>query len=365
MAARFNLICGACGDERAALAAIGLCETCRLPYDVAYADEPSGDLRLPLANPNAKISYGDGKTPLTETPRVAAMLGVDRLYAKLEYYAPTGSFKDRGSAVLIAGAVEDGVTEFIEDSSGNAGASLAAYAARAGVKATIYLPRDVSKNKLAQIEIYGARPVLIEGTRQNATAAAQTEARRVNGVYLSHNFSPYFIEGMKSFIYELDAEFIDELDAIVFPVGNGSLLIGAWIALGELRRSGAVGKSPALYAVQSEAICPAHLALGGERDYAGPAVTIASGISVSAPARLRQIVAAVSGSGGAAAVVSDAEIKRWQRTLARSEGIFCEATAAVAFAGVERLLADDSAPLNRQSTILIPITGSGLKEPLV
>ena len=184
---------------------------------------------LPLTSATPMITMGEGDTPLVKSNRLGRELGCPELYFKLEGCNPTGSFKDRGTAVMISVAMDHGVTELVEDSSGNAGASVSAYAARAGIKAHVFVPADAPQAKLRQIRVYGAEVHPIEGPRDAVTAAAMDYHRQHGLVYASHMLSPYFAEGTKTFAYEVAQQFDGALpDHIVFPVGNGSLFIGAF-----------------------------------------------------------------------------------------------------------------------------------------
>ena len=181
--------------------------------------------------------------------------------------------------------------------------------------------------------------------------------------YLSHNLSAYFAEGMKGFAYEVAASPAASVGHVLFPVGNGSLLVGTHKGFGELIEAGTLASEPKLHAVQAEAVRPIEAALGRRPWYFDPAVTtVAGGISVSAPPRLQQAVAVVRATGGGAAAVDDDAVLSWQRRLARSEGVFCEPTSAAVLAGLERLLALGT--VEPGASVLVPITGSGLKEPL-
>jgi threonine synthase len=332
--------------------------------DVSY-DEPADEYapRLPLARPSERMSLGEGNTPLVALPSIARSLGIRRLWAKLEMMAPTGSFKDRGSAVLMSAALEAGVTEFVEDSSGNAGASLSAYAASAGITAHVFFPDSAARGKVDQIGIFGATLHPTPGPRQAATDAAVTYVVDNSLPYLSHNLSPYFLEGMKSFSYEIVGSDAASVTDIVIPVGNGSLLIGMFKGFEELQASERISSAPALHVVQAEAVKPLVAALSDEEWSFDPDLkTVASGISVSHPPRLRQCLDVVRLSGGSGIAVDDPAMLGWQKRLASEAGIFCEATSAAAFAGLEAMAATGA--ISEQARVLIPITGSGLKEPL-
>lgn len=358
----FRFRCIRCGSDEPASVFSLFSGCCRMPFELAYRGRPDGKWpRLPLKTNRATVSLGEGRTPVVELKKVAAALGIRQLWAKLEYQAPTGSFKDRGSAVLVSAAVEAGVTEFVEDSSGNAGASLSAYAAAAGLRAHVFVPATAARGKLDQIAVFGAVLHPVEGPRQAATDAAIQFARERRLPYLSHNLSPYFGEGMKSFAFEIAEARPDGIDHILFPVGNGSLLVGAARGYDELEEAGRAGGAPQLHAVQAEAVQPL-VALLLKAPAPDPRPTIASGIAVSKPPRALQTVSAVERSGGTGIAVSDGAILDWRRRLASLEGIFCEATSAAALAGLELL--KRSGRIEASETVLIPITGSGLKEPL-
>ena len=359
----FWLKCLECGEAHPATVRVLTCPECGGLFDVQYAAPPVGSAqRLPLINPGAMVTLGEGSTPLVELRRTGNRLGLGGLYAKLEFVSATGSFKDRGSAVLVSAAVEENVTEFVEDSSGNAGASLSAYAAAAGIKAHVFAPASAAQGKLDQIAIFGSDLRTFAGPRQAATDAAKKFLDDHSLVYLSHNYSAYFAEGMKAVSYELMANLGDEIDHVVLPVGNGSLLIGLKKGYDELFSAGRIGSVPHLSCVQAAAIRPVVAAVNGELwDPETATQTVASGISVAQPPRLAEQVSAVHDTAGFAVAVQEKAIIDWRDRLARDEGLYCEATSAVAFAGVENLVA--AGRIKPGDTVVVPVTGSGLKEP--
>jgi threonine synthase len=338
------------------------CHTCAGLFRIAYSTAADAkQQRLPLSVTSRTVSLGEGRTALLRLDRTARALGLGDLWAKLEFIAPTGSFKDRGSAVLISAALAEGVTEFVEDSSGNAGASLSAYAAAAAMKAHVFVPADAASGKLDQIRIFGAELHLVEGPRQAATDAAEKFVAEHELPYLSHNLSPYFSDGMKAVAYELHLGPARDAGHVVLPVGNGSLLIGATAGFDELAEAGVVDSRPKFHAVQAQAVQPITAAINGDAwDSSSAAPTVASGIAVGLPPRLNQCVAAVRESGGSAVAVADSASLNWQRKLARVEGIFCEATAATAFAGLQQLITQGA--ISPGESVVVPITGSGLKD---
>ena len=340
------------------------CSECGGLFAVEYLNAPDGTMpRLPMDEPLNSNSLGEGDTPLVFLDKTCEQLGLGSLWAKLEFMSPTGSFKDRGSAVLTTMGRDFGVTEFIEDSSGNAGASLSAYAAAAGLKAHVFAPASAASGKLDQIQIFGASLHRIEGARQASTEAAEEFVKDRGLVYMSHNLSPYFSEGMKAASYEIVEVLDDGIDHVVLPVGNGSLLIGMVRGYQELLEAGIIRRIPKFHGVQAHAVRPVVAALNGEEwsdDDVQP--TNASGIAVSKPPRLNEMVEAIRVTGGSGITVSEESLTDWQARLASSEGVFAEMTSAGAFAGLAELI--ESGVIERDSNVCVPITGSGLKEPL-
>jgi threonine synthase len=275
------------------------------------------------------------------------------MWLKLESLNPTGSFKDRGAAVLLTYLQGRGVRRLVEDSSGNAGAAIAAYGARAGIGASIYVPAAASAGKLAQIAAYGAEVRRVTGSREAVAEAA----RGAPGVYASHCWHPAFFHGTKTIAYEL----WEQLgwrgpDWVVSPVGHGTLLLGLALGFRELRAAGAIPRLPRLAAVQAAACAPLAGPALGLPDSAGD--TMAEGIRTRQPARGPEILRAVEESEGRWEVVAEAEIQEaWARLAA--EGVYVEPTAAVAPAAAWRLL--ERGVVGRDETLVVPVTGHGLK----
>ena len=317
---------------------------------------------MPLHHEEKIVSLGEGQTPSVSLDRLAHKLGMRNLHGKLEFQSPTASFKDRGTTVLVSVLKEFDVTEVVEDSSGNAGASLAAYAARAGIVAHIFAPSTAPQAKIRQIKVYGAQTHLIEGPREAAYHAALSYGDQRNLCYASHNQSPYFLEGTKTMAYEIVSQFEGRMPRhIVMPVGNGSLIIGAWKGFAELQASGAIEDIPHLHCIQAEAVKPIVAAFRGEEWAPQPgARMVAGGISVAQPPRLEQVLDVLTNTGGVALAVGENAILRWQGILAREEGIYCEPTSAAAFAGLEELLRRGH--ISPDESVLVAITGLGLKD---
>ena len=355
--------CSACDASHPADLTTLQCQACGSPLDVRYSDRSSGDsVPLPVRDAASLVSLGEGNTPAVPIPAMGRMLGLRRLWAKLEFMNPTGSFKDRGTSVMVSVAREHGVTEIVEDSSGNAGASVAAYAARAGIKAHIFAPASAPAGKVQQIRVYGAEAHLIEGTREDTTEATIAYYKEQGLVYASHNLSPYFLEGTKSFAYEVTDEFPDGLpDHIVMPVSNGSLFIGAWKGFLEMQDAGRISTMPRLHCVQARAAMPIVAAYNGTDWSPEPgAKTVAGGISSVSPPRMLQSVAVLKATDGVPVAVDDPDILRWQKLLAETEGLYGEPTSAAVFAGLQELV--KLGEIDEDDTVLVPITGLGLKD---
>ena len=297
------------------------------------------------------ITMGEGCTPLLKRS-----LHGGTAHLKCEWFMPTGSFKDRGASVMLSLLRAQGVMEVLEDSSGNGGAAVSAYAAAGGMKATIMAPASTSPAKTVQMRAHGATVELIPGTRQQTSEAAEKRASTI--FYASHNWHPFFLHGTKTLAYELweDLGFAAP-DNVIVPCGAGSNVLGCWIGFNELWRAGAIDRLPRIWAAQPAHCGPiAAAALGIE---AGPAKpTIAEGTAIAHPIRLPEVVAALRGSGGGAVLLSEAEIETEVIHLAR-QGIYVEPTCAQAGAAFGKLLADGR--ITRDQVTVLVLTGTGLK----
>ncbi|MFC7932984.1 pyridoxal-phosphate dependent enzyme [Streptomyces cinereoruber] len=347
------------------------CPRCRGPWDLDFASEPVSlpslasrvnslwryTEALPPLPCAPEVTLGEGRTPLV--PLTASVS------AKLDFLMPTLSFKDRGAAVLAAHALRlaraGGLDRVVADSSGNAGTAAAAYCARAGLACRVYVPRGTSPKKVEQIRAHGAEVVEVPGDREATARAAREAADEPGTFYASHVYNPYFTQGTKTYVYELWEDLGGRLpDTLVVPVGNGTLLLGAALAVEELHRHGLVETRPALVAVQAEAVSPLAEAFhAGADDIAGPAAarpTLAEGIAIPAPPRARQILRAVRATGGTFLTVPEERIRAAQRDLAR-RGLFVEATGTACWAAV------DAAP-PRPGLTVVPLCGAGAKTGL-
>jgi threonine synthase len=322
---------------------------------------------LPSIESSSIVSLGEGATPVVWIDRWAKAHGLGRVGVKLEYIGPTGSFKDRGTTVLVSHARALGLGKLIEDSSGNAGASVAAYAARAGLPATIYVPAGAPAMKRAQIARVGAEIVAVSGPRSAVTDATLVEVARSGAYYAGHNANPYFTAGMATFAYELIETFGASMPRhLVIPTGGGSLCVGCFE--GFLRWFGDADDAwricPRIHAVQSAGCAPLVAAFEQGLDRA-PSIerrpTVAGGIEVERPPRDREILAAIRATGGSAVAVDDEEILRARRFLAETEGIDVEPTTAAAFAGLARLA--QKGVIAPDEPVIVAATGAGWKDP--
>ena len=307
---------------------------------------------VPVENP---VSMGEGCTPLVERRWSGG-----RALFKLEWFSPTGSFKDRGASVMISILRQQGVTRLLEDSSGNGGAAIAAYAAAGGIKAKILVPAYTRPEKSVQMRAYGAEVELIPGTRQDTADEAERQAERM--FYASHNWHALFLQGTKTLAYELWEDFgFRAPDNVLIPTGAGSNVLGCDIGFGELLRCGEIERLPRLFAVQPENCAPlcASFAAGAE-DFVPVETlpTIAEGTAIAKPVRAREVLAAIRRSGGAAVSVSEEEIVEAMNDLARS-GLYVEPTSASAAAALSVLLR--RGVIRPEETTVVVLTGTGLK----
>jgi threonine synthase len=302
-----------------------------------------------------RVSLGEGGTPLVRRRWQGA-----EIFFKLESQMPTGSFKDRGTAVMLNHLIETGVGPIHEDSSGNAGASLATYAAAAGVPCRIYVPAAAPPAKLVQIAASGADLRPVAGSRQAVADAAQAAAG--GSFYASHNWQPFFIEGTKTLAFELWEQLgFRAPDNILVPTGYGSNILGLARGFDELERCRETDARPRLFAVQA-ANCAAFAAAwaAGEDRFVTFAAqpTIADGIATPRPVRIAEVLQALRQSRGGVAAVAEAEIAPALAALGRL-GLFVEPTAATAAAALTNLLRDGTIAANE--TTVVVLTGHGLK----
>lgn len=358
----------ACGNCRRPYAPEGfpaVCPACggvfELSRPIEYAlNADAGDhglarfrpcLTLPPDAP--LISLAEGGTPL-----LAAETEAGTVHFKCEHLNPTGSFKDRAAALIVSALAAGGVREVVEDSSGNAGAALAAYAARAGIGVRVFVPAQAAGPKRAQIAAYGAQIVEVPGPRQAATEAARREAA-AGAVYASHAHLPHGLAGLATIAFELLEQLGRAPGSLVVPVGQGSLVLGLQAGFEALRRAGRIEAAPALFGVQARACAPlwaVHQAGAAGLGFVHEGATVAEGIRIRHPLRGDAVLRAIEDSGGALTAADEPEIVAGRDALAR-RGLYVEPTSAVVWPGLAALR-----PRLRPPVVAV-LTGSGLKAP--
>lgn len=304
-----------------------------------------------LHNHGIRVSLGEGQTPLVD-----ALVAGRRVFFKCEYANPTGSFKDRGSATLISVLSARGVVEAVEDSSGNAGASFAAYAARSGMRARVFVPDSASGLKRRQIEAYGAELVPVPGSRSD-TAAAALRASEQGAVYASHAHLPFNLTGYATAAFEIVEQLSAVPGAVLAPTGQGGLLLGMARGFLGLKQAGAIDRVPKLVGVQAVACAPLaacfEIGING-LDLVTEGKTLAEGVRVRNPLRLQSVVSSVRESGGCFVTVDESDILPGRDSLARL-GFYVEPTSALVWKGLQLVVEQLPDP------VVVILTGSGHK----
>ncbi len=393
-----RLECAACDARHDADAPQNLCTRCGKPllarYDLAGLDGERWQAELatrpwslwryaellPLRQPDRRVSLGEGVTPLLDLPRTAEGLGLRQLRVKDEGLLPTGSFKARGAAVGVSRARELGIGHVALPTAGNAGGAWAAYAARAGLRATVVMPRDAPTINVREAWVSGADVRLVRGLISDAGAiVGRAVARGKENASGDHGKDailfdastlkePYRIEGKKTMGFELAEQDSWELpDAILYPCGGGVGLIGMWKAFDELETIGAIGaRRPRLIAVQSSGCAPIVRAWeqgAAASEFWQGAETVASGIRVPKALGDFLVLRACNETGGCAVAVDDDAITAAVHEVARNDGLFLSPEGAATVAALPDLLARGL--LGRDERIVLFNTGAGLKYPEV
>jgi threonine synthase len=300
--------------------------------------------RLPFAPEDPIISLEEGSTPLLFAPRLSERVGAE-VHLKLEGLNPTGSFKDRGMTCAVSAAVREGAEAVICASTGNTAASLAAYAARAGIRGVVIVPEGkIAVGKLAQALMYGARVISLNGNFDEALTLVRQIAAE-HPISLVNSVNDFRIEGQKTAAFEI-AEDLGSLDALCIPVGNAGNITAYWQGFKE------VDLHPRMFGFQAAGAAP--LVLGHPVEHPE---TVASAIRIGNPARWEQAMDAMTSSGGSVNAVSDEQILTAYRFLAAEEGVFCEPASAASVAG---LMTHGAGGAER---IVCVLTGNGLKDP--
>jgi threonine synthase len=320
---------------------------------------------LPVLQKENQIFLGEGDTPLLSLPHLEKELRLFHLYVKDESSNPTGSFKARGLAVAVSKAKELGIEKVIIPTAGNAGGAMAAYAARAGLKAHIFMPKDTPFANIEESRMAGAEVILVDGLISDAAGMAGEKARNEGWFDLSTFKEPYRVEGKKVMGYELAEAFDWQLpDVIIYPTGGGTGLVGMWKAFDELEALGWLEntKRPRMVSVQAEGCAPIVRAFEKHASFCDfwiDAHTIASGLRVPKSFADHLILQDIYESQGIAIAVSDEMILESQRQLASMEGIFAAPEGAATLAALKELMAQGW--IQPEERVVLFNTGSGLK----
>jgi threonine synthase len=377
-----HLECAACGLRHEARRLLNLCTQCGKPLLVRYDLKQAAtsltkeslkgrtpDLWryrevLPVEDDENVINLGEGFTPLVHASRLGAQLGLAELYIKDEGQNPTQSFKARGMAAAVSMAKELGAKKLAVPSAGNAAGALAAYAARAGLEAHIFMPRDTPRANVIECEQTGAQVTLMAGLITDCGAEVGRRKEAEGWFDVSTLKEPYRIEGKKTMGYELAEQFDWELpDVIVYPTGGGTGLIGMWKAFDEMEQMGWIGpKRPRMVTVQASGCAPIVTAFKEGKRFADEfpnAHTTASGLRVPKAIGDFLIIDALRASGGTAVAVTDDELIAATKEIGAAEGIFCAPEGAACLPALKKLLADGL--VKPQEHVVLFNTGSGVK----
>jgi len=377
-----HLECAACGSRYDATRAQNVCIDCGKPllarYDLERAAQTltrdSLEARrpdmwrytevLPVTKPADIVSLGEGWTPLMTAARLGSRLGMERLLIKDESLNPTQSFKARGMSAAVSMAKVLGLKKLAAPSAGNAGGALAAYAARAGLEAHIFMPRDTPRANIVECEQLGAFVTLIDGLITDCGAEVGRRKEAEGWFDVSTLKEPYRVEGKKTLGYELAEQLGWELpDVIIYPTGGGTGLVGMWKSFDEMERLGWIGSArPRMVTVQSEGCAPIVRAFeAGERfaDAFPDAHTVASGLRVPKAIGDFLILDAIRASGGTALTVSDAELVAAVREIGAAEGLFVAPEGGACLPALRSLL--DRGLVDRAERVVLFNTGAGVK----
>lgn len=321
---------------------------------------------LPVGPKTPEVDLHEGSTPLVRSRNIAQALGIKDLYFKYEGLNPTGSFKDRGMVVAVAKALEDGSRVLMCASTGNTSASMAAYAARMGVRAIVVVPSgagraqgalqpEIAMNKLSQALMYGAKVIALRGSFDNALDVVRDLAGRYP-VALMNSVNPNRIEGQKTAAFEVIEALGDAPDYLLLPVGNAGNITAYWKGFKEYHAAGRATRLPRMVGAQADGASP--IVDGHPVEHPK---TVASAIRIGNPASWEGATTARDQSGGTIAAVTDTEILAAQVRLASTEGLFCEPASAAPLALLYKLVREGR--IERQATAVVVLTGSGLKDP--
>ena len=376
--------CINCGAKYAIDEVVYFCRKCgdileiKLDYDMAtdllkksgWRKTPLSVWRyrnlMPINDPAKIVTLNEGGTGLHQCKRLGKALGISQLYVKNEGENPTGSFKDRGMTVGVTKALELGVKSVICASTGNTSASLAAYAAKAGLQCAVLIPSGkIAYGKLAQAIIYGAKVIQVRGNFDQALDIVFKLSEKHRNIYLLNSINPFRIEGQKSLGFEI-CEQLDNKppDRVIVPVGNAGNISAIWKGFTEFHNLGFVKTLPKMTGIQAVRAAPIVEAIKNGSSTITPVSTpetIATAIRNGAPVSWKKAINAIRDSGGTAETVTDEEILEAQKTLSRLEGLFVEPASASSIAGLKKLV--ENGTIDKNSRVVCVTTGHGLKDP--
>jgi len=378
------LQCIACGEKHSEDEIIYSCRRCgdllEVKYDYKALKEKlrKSDWRslplsvwrykplMPIRDPSKTVSLNEGGTGLHQCKRLGNLLGIKRLYVKNEGENPTGSFKDRGMTVGVTKAVEFDMKMVICASTGNTAASLAAYAAKAGLQCIVLIPSGkIAYGKLAQAMIYGAKVVQVRGNFDQALKIVLKLSEKHRKAYLLNSINPFRIEGQKSLAYEICDQLEGEaLDKVIVPVGNAGNISAIWKGFSDFHQLNLISSFPQMIGIQAEGAAPiAQAVKEGSNSVipVGQPETVATAIRIGAPLSWKKAIRAVKESKGTAETVTDQEILEAQKMLARHEGLFVEPASASSIAGLKKLV--ELGRVDKDDATVCVVTGHGLKDP--
>ena len=319
---------------------------------------------MPVLDPANVITLGEGFTPIFKADRLGPAMGCSNLHIKDEGVNPTASFKARGLSAAVSKAKELGITRITMPSAGNAAGAMTSYAAKGGIEAFVFMPKDAPEANRKEVIITGGDLTLVDGLISDAGVMSRERAAREGIFDVSTLQEPYRVEGKKTMGYEIAEQMGWTLpDAIIYPTGGGTGIVGMWKAFAEMEAMDWIDSHrPRMFAVQSEGCAPIVRAFDEGTEFAEPwqnADTIAAGIRVPSAIGDYLILGAIRDSGGGAVTVSDDQILDYMGRVAELEGMFICPEGAATAAALEHLLA--SGQLDPDDNILLLNTGSGLK----
>ena len=378
------LECINCGSRYGSEEAVYACSKCRDLLDIRYdygeiletfeegvwPDRPLNVWRyrelLPIRDYFRVVSLQEGGTSLQDCKRLGKELKLNNVHVKNEGENPTGSFKDRGMTVGVSKALELESKVVACASTGNTSASLAAYAAKAGIKAIVFIPSGkIALGKLTQAIVHGAKIIQVKGSFDDALKNVLGFTASHKEVYLLNSINPYRIEGQKTLAYEVYNQLGNRIpDTVILPVGNAGNISALWKGFIDLKNLGLTTELPRMIGIQAEGASPLTAAFkSGEREIRPMShpETVATAIRIGSPVSWKKALKAVYDSKGLMEAVTDEEILEAQRKLARLEGLFIEPASAASIAGLKKLV--ELGSIDKGEEVVCVATGHGLKDP--